>query len=350
MGDELFREGGEHDIRRTGSDKYSMRINLPPDSEGMLARECPSDRCSPAYFKVKLGTGITGGQTEAFCPYCAYRGEPGDFHTEAQVEYAKQIVVHEAQDGVGRMVKDALDLGPTGKRKSSGGLLSIELSYEPGSRPPVRRPFGEELRRDVTCPICGLQHAVFGIATWCPDCGKDIFLRHVAREYEVLRLMLADVDNRRERLGPRVATRDIENALEDVVSIFEAVLRAITRRRLSQSLSDNEVEDILKKRVANKYQSIDLAGPTALKVLGVVLFQSLNADEIETLRLTFEKRHPITHNLGVVDRKYLEKASSGELEGREVRVTAQDVSYAIDLTARVMKDIYPKAFPTAVTL
>jgi len=249
-----------------------------------------------------------------------------------------------------RMVKDALDLGPSGKKTIDGGLISLEISYEQGSRPPVRRPFGEELRRDLICPVCGLEHAVFGIATWCPDCGKDIFLQHVAKEYEVVKLMLADVDNRRERLGSRVAARDIENALEDAVSIFEAVLRAMTRRRLSMSLSTEEVEDILKKRVANRYQSIKLAGETAQRELGVPLFESLNADEVETLRFTFEKRHPITHNLGIVDRKYLEKARSGELEGRDIRVTAQDVSQAIDFSVRVMKDIYPKVFPSAVKL
>jgi len=92
MGDEIFREGGLHNIKRTGPDQYSMNVSLPTDSDGMLARECPSDTCSPAYFKVKLGTGITGGQTEAFCPYCAHKDEPGDFHTKAQSSMPSKLL------------------------------------------------------------------------------------------------------------------------------------------------------------------------------------------------------------------------------------------------------------------
>lgn len=46
--------------------------------------------------------------------------------------------------------------------------------------------------------------------------------------------------------------------------------------------------------------------------------------------------------------KCLEKAYSGELEGRDTRVTAQYVSQAIDLSVRVMKDIYARVFASTV--
>jgi len=347
---DLFRPGGPYNIKRTGPDKYSMNISLPKDADGMVARECPSQVCSPAYFKVKPGTGITQGQTEAFCPYCSHKDEPTNFTTKRQIEYAKQVATREALEGVDRMMKDTLELGPSGERTIGGGLLSLKISYKPGSRPPVWRPFEEVLRRDLTCPKCTLDHAVFGIATWCPDCGSDIFLTHVSKEYQVVRLILADVDNRRERLGARVAARDIENALEDTVSIFEAVLRAMTRRHLRATFSSEETEEILKKRVANKYQSITLAGDVAQQEFGVPLFSILSSDEYEALKLIFEKRHPITHNLGIVDRKYLEKVASGELEGRDVRVSVEEVSQTIELCLKVLNDFYPKVFTSAIAL
>jgi hypothetical protein len=103
-----------------------------------------------------------------------------------------------------------------------GGFISVELNYKPGSKPPIRYPYEEELRRDVTCSRCALEHAVFGLATWCPNCGADILPTHAALELDVLRTALGGVDQRRERLGARVAARDVENALEDAVSIFEA--------------------------------------------------------------------------------------------------------------------------------
>jgi hypothetical protein len=117
----LFREGGPHHIARSGPDKYTMSISLPKDAAGRIARECPSDTCAPGYFKVKLGTGLTEGQQTAFCPYCRHRSEPSDFTTQEQIRYAKDLVLREAHEGMERMFKDALGIGPSGKRKIGGG-------------------------------------------------------------------------------------------------------------------------------------------------------------------------------------------------------------------------------------
>lgn len=81
----------------------------------------------------------------------------------------------------------------------------------------MRRPVEEELRRDLRCNACGLDHAVFGLATSCSDCGQDMFLQHVAAEFGVIDKILSDAPDRRQRLGPRVAARDLDNALEDVL-------------------------------------------------------------------------------------------------------------------------------------
>ncbi len=261
-----------------------------------------------------------------------------------------QVATRAALEGVERLIKDTLDLGPSGQKTIGGGFLSFKVSYKPGSKPTVWRPLEEVLRRDLTCPKCSLDHAVFGMATWCPDCGSDIFLTHVSKEYDVVRLILSDVDNRRERLGVRVAARDIENALEDTVSIFEAVLRATTRRHLRATLSSEETEEVLRKRIANKYQSVTLAAQIAEQEFGIPLFSALNSDEYETVKLIFEKRHPITHNLGIVDRKYLERVASGEPEGRDVHVSVDEVSQVIELCLKVLNDFYPKVFPSAISL
>ena len=66
MTDSIFKEGGPHKIRRTGHDQYSMNISIPEDADGRVARECPNDFCSPGYFKVTQGTGITEGHDQAF--------------------------------------------------------------------------------------------------------------------------------------------------------------------------------------------------------------------------------------------------------------------------------------------
>lgn len=333
--------GDPHGSRRTGPEDDEMSVSLPVDSEGMLGRECPDPTCSPAYFKIKPGTGVTGTQTAAYCPYCRREADPSEFHTQEQVRYAVDTATDEVLEGVDRMVRDGLALGSSGRKKLGGGLISMELQYKPGRRPPIRRPVEEELRRNLRCDHCGLDHAVFGLAAWCPDCGCDVFLQHVEAEFGVVHKILAEVPARLERLGPRVAGKDTENALEDLVSIFEAVLKTITRRHLLDAgRSAAEVDNIFRKKVKNTYQNIVSADATFLALTGRQLFSRVDEADKAALASVFEKRHPITHNLGVVDRKYLQAARSDGLEGREVRISPEEVEDVATKALAVLRDVY----------
>jgi hypothetical protein len=100
MTDKIFREGGPHNIRRIGQDKVEMSISIPQDADGLVGRSCPNNECSPGYFKVKNGTGITERQIEAFCPYCKHSAKPGDFATQEQIRYGKD---HAFSGSTGRL-------------------------------------------------------------------------------------------------------------------------------------------------------------------------------------------------------------------------------------------------------
>ena len=339
MTNELFRSGGPLNVQKVGRDEYQMSVKIPAGEDGRTARECPDENCSPGYFKVKSGTGIVGGQIEAFCPYCRHKAEPNKFVTKEQVRFARDHAIQEAKNGVERMIKNALGLGSSNSRTMGrGGFISMEMSYKPSSRPPIRRPAEDSVRRDVVCPHCGLDHSVYGLAVWCADCGTDIFLIHVDKELAVVEAMLGDVARRHEVLGDRVAGKDLENCLEDIVSIFEAVLKIIARRALAaRGVATEEIERVLQV-FGSGFQSITRTADFLSANLSLSCIPGLSPAEAGGLRDIFEKRHPITHNLGVVDRKYLKRVSSGGQEGREVTVTPQEVTQAISLARRVFKE------------
>ena len=69
MSDDLFKEGGPLNVRKTGPHQFRFSIPLPSGENKRLGRECPDVSCSPRYFKVKMGTGITANQIRAYCPY-----------------------------------------------------------------------------------------------------------------------------------------------------------------------------------------------------------------------------------------------------------------------------------------
>jgi len=345
---ELFREGGPFDIQKTGKDQYSLTVPIPKDSDGRIDRECPCEGCSPGYFKVKPGTGLSG-MKEAFCPYCKHTAPPNEYHTKDQIRFVKDVAAREAHAGMARMLKESLGLDSGGNRRLAGGLINIDLKMEPIRLKSVSQPFQDILKRDILCPHCTLDHSVFGLATWCADCGKDIFTTHVQAEILVIKIMMGDVQRRKASLGLRVAARDIENGLEDLVSIFEATLKIEVRRFLRQQGFSEEDIDLRMKKIGSRLQSITHAVILVQEHCGIPLSLELESP-MARLAAIFEKRHPITHNLGIVDRKYLEKVRSPDSLGKEVTLDEEEIIWAADRVFCLIESLHFRLFPNSVSL
>jgi len=347
MSFELFQQGGPLNVKRVGQNQYSMSISFPRDADGRVARECPTADCSPGYFKVTPGTGITGSQTVAYCPYCRTSAVPTDFHTKEQVRYAKDLVSREAMTAIQRAMQEALGLGSGGKKRLVDGLIKVDLEMKSSPPKHVWQPYEEILRRDLICPRCTLNHSVYGLAIWCPDCGEDIFPTHVKGEIRVIEAIVGDVDRRRRELGTRVAVRDLENALEDLVSVFEATLKIEIRRyRKAKGDTSDQIAAAMNK-IGSRLQSVSNAVAIIPPLCdGILLFPAASADE-RRLDRVFQKRHPITHNLGVVDRKYIERVRSGDAEGTEVRVEKEEILETAQITYAVLSEFHAQLFPAA---
>ena len=74
------------------------------------------------------------------------------------------------------------------------------------------------------------------------------------------------------------------------------------------------------------------------------LFEGFSNENLEQLCSTFDKRHPITHNLGVIDRKYLENAFAAEREGREIRVTVDEIKEAMSISFNALSALHAQLF------
>lgn len=340
---ELFHEGGPYNIQKSSKDNYSLSITIPKDTDGRVDRECSNDKCSPGYFKVKPGTGLSG-TTVAYCPYCRNAANPDDFHTKDQIRYAKDIVERETHAAAARMLKESLGMDSSGNRRLVDGLIKVDLKIEPIRLRTVYSPFQDILKHDLLCPHCALDHSVFGLATWCPDCGRDIFTTHVQGEIAVVKLMVGDVERRKANLGSRVAARDLENGLEDLVSIFEATLKIEIRRFLQKSNSSEEDIETKMKRIGSRLQSISQAEVIVPEHCGTPLSQESLLDMVRLAGI-FEKRHPITHNLGIVDKKYLERVRSPDSLGREVSVSEEEILWAADAAFQIMSSLHERLFP-----
>lgn len=223
----------------------------------------------------------------------------------------------------------------------------MQLSYKPASIPPVHRPFEDEVRRDVVCPHCTLDQTVFGLATWCSDCGIDIFMVHVAEELAVVRLMVGDIGRRDQLLGKRVGAKDLENCLEDAVSIFEAALKALVRRAMVERRTAKEEIEMRFKKIGNAFQGVARTREQLMDSFGF----RIEADALwSDISISFEKRHPVTHNLGIIDRKYLERAQMAEREGREVRITPAEIEQLLTNVERAIASIRDGILPVGAEI
>jgi hypothetical protein len=91
----IFEKGnvGMNNLRRLGN-QFSIQIR--PDKEGYVGRECPVEKCL-GYFKITLGTGVKG-PAPCHCPYCGHSGESNTFFTQEQIEYAKSVAIRQVTD------------------------------------------------------------------------------------------------------------------------------------------------------------------------------------------------------------------------------------------------------------
>ncbi len=150
---------------------------------------------------------------------------------------------------------------------------------------------------------------------------------------------------RSEELGARVAARDIENGLENIVSVFEASLKALAIRRLmDEGKGSEEIEKIKKRKIRNRFQGYDGALEVCRELFNVNIGPVTDDREEKAFKTTLEKRHPITHNLGIVDRKYLEKVSDLGVEGKDVGLSEDEVVSAIDVMLRIIRRVQSELF------
>lgn len=321
-------------ITKTGTNEEVWSVIIPVDTSGRLARECPVEDCSPGYFKIKPTESLTKNSHSLFCPYCRHASKESDFFSSEQERFMKDLAGAEMT----QRIQDMLSSVFSRHQRSSSG--SVTLSYKSGPTPTVQRPIEDEVIRNVICPYCGCDQAAFGIATWCAECGKDIFLSYIESEINTLHKILKDVPRRQQLLGSRISTKDIENCLEDCVSLFEGVLRFEVKHRLSlQGKNKNELETYSNK-IGNSFQNIQKSEEIYASDFNISIFNSISSAEREAISSAFQKRHPITHNLGVIDKKYIEHIRAFESEGRDIKVTSDEINNLLEALIRVFRAIH----------
>lgn len=169
-------------VSRRGS-RITATVPIPVGADGTAGRKCPSCR---RYFKVDAQA--LGGVTDLWCPYCGHPASRDEFLTLDQLRRIRSAFARLAMAEVSRMFDDVF-------RPLQRTTGPIQIGYERGRTelPPLLTYLEEGTVRERTCRGCGNRFAVFGIAIFCPFCGRRDGFESFTESIDAARSLLAAV-------------------------------------------------------------------------------------------------------------------------------------------------------------
>ncbi len=311
---------------RTGGTTSNMQLGvpLPRTPGGRVYRFSPNADAHPRHFllgevlaEVPLTAELRARMKHeprtnlTVCPYSGtVADDPAYVHPDdrkAALELVKHEAAQDIEDAFVQTFKDAF----TGS-SSNNVTVNVKRST-PKPKPRFAR---QDLMREIVCDHCGRDYGVFAIGLFCPDCGAPNVRLHFAREVELVddQVSLAEqIATGKEELAYRL----LGNAHEDILTAFEATLKAIYLYGKTQVAANSAT------KAGNDFQNVD-KGLKRFQELGLDPFTDLTSTEAGALKLNIEKRHIIGHNLSVVDDKFAAHANDAKI-GETVHLVGEDI-------------------------
>lgn len=310
---------GSHtrNLERLGN---QLTVSIPAGEDGLTGRQCPIEDCD-GYFSIQLGTGLTGDDLKCHCPYCGHSGDPADFTTPEQLEYAKSVALNRI---TGALLKDMKEL--EFEHRPRPGTFGIGMSIKVSGQPhPVRYYREKALETEVVCEGCTLRYAIYGVFAFCPDCRVHNSRQILDRNFELGMKELALAAEKGGELGDVL----IRDALSGTVASFDGYGRETCRVHASHATDPTRAAGV-------SFQNLPRARTVVQQLFAVDLAAGLEPDEWEFACRAFQKRHVVAHRMGVVDEAYLAATSDPDaVVGRKVPVVAAEVERLIAILRKL---------------
>jgi hypothetical protein len=237
-------------------------------------------------------------------------------------------MLHDAEHTMVRELKKAFR--PLNRQR---GLINLRVSVKASPLPPIQMYVEEKLKQTTTCPECTQRYAVYGVSYHCPFCGGGTFAVHVRESASTIRVLAAEAARIGQEHGSAAHDSMLGDAYENAVSLFEGFLKLIYGYGIRKKFTPPETEQ-LENKVRTTFQRLDGAEELLRRDLTIELFRDVSQQDRRRLAAVFNRRHAITHNLGLVDKKYRDQLRAREKPGQEVSLNASEVIWAVDLIER----------------
>ena len=303
----------------------NVSVTIPLDENGMMGRECLE--CEQ-YFKLKPGTGLE--TDHCHCPYCDYEGNADTFWTQAQLEYAQSIAMQQAFN---KIVKPQLDKLTNSfkqlERSSRNSLIQFKVKTTGNNISfPIKYYSESELETNLTCDNCGLDFAIYGVFSNCPDCNKSNAFLIYEKSIEVIKKKL-EIFSKPE-IPDEIIEISLSSILTSAISSFDGLGKELR----------NKKPDHYPSKPRNLFQNIYVLNDKMNN------FISDNHSDYNALIKYFQIRHIFEHNMGVVDSDCVNKVPElSNLTGRKYKLTISELDVFIKLMSElgsIIKENYNK--------
>lgn len=305
----------EHLLRELNALKRGqISVSLPTDADGYLDRECPNESC---LFEFKAECEDWRDKVvddAAFCPMCRHSAPKNSWHTQEQVEFMQQSARAHLDERLGQAMRaDARTLNAA---QRPGQFLTMKMSVK-GSAPVLVVPLqaAEPMRQRAHCEACGCRYSYIGSAFFCPACGHNSAAHTFQQSLSAVRAAATIGQQLRAALPPdeaEIMSRLLrEKGMGDVVTAIQ---------RLAERIWESLPGATLLPR--NVFQRLDEASQRWATQTGRDFSAFLSADELQQIRLCYQKRHVLAHCEGIVDADYIRKSGDTLLAvGQRVIIT-----------------------------
>lgn len=305
-------------------------MKILSDEKGYLDRQCPNENCL-FEFKVNLQDWEDKvSDDEVHCPLCGHVDSSENWYTFEQIDAIQAI----AADYARCYVQKELDKMFSNFARSMRNNKYIKITYKQDTPVTfINNPIGakEEWNLDIICDKCGTRYSVIGSAYFCPCCGYNSASNVFDNSMDMITKMVQSLDEMKTTLTAQfdmdtaetMCRSMLENSFGQVVSAFQKFAQCRYK----------EISGV-EKRV-NDFQMVDKGSQYFRDETGSGYEAFLSSDEIDRIKLYFQRRHIIEHNTGIVDQQYIDK--SGDTDYSVGQRVVVKTSEALDLIKIIKK-------------
>lgn len=309
----------------------SISITIQSDEKGYFDRECPNEDCLYTFKVLMKDWKEKVSGNEVHCPMCGHIDTSDKWWTKEQLKCMQDIAAGWALN----QIQERLDKSLKKLANSTRHNKYVRITYKPGKRVSfINNPIGqrEEWETEICCKKCGMNYSVIGSAYFCPCCGHNSAVSSFNVSLNSIKKMLDSLQEMKSMFlekydldtAETMCRNLIESSIGDMVSAF-------------QKFASCKYEEVsgLPSRV-NDFQIIDKGSQLFENATGKKYDDWLSTEELNYLKVMFQKRHLLEHNNGMVDQKYIDNSNDTSYSvGQRIVVKDKDAYALLDVLRKL---------------